>query len=154
MKSAAAVRGATGSGGPDRGRMRSKTGDAKWGRGRTVIVADDEDIVRHLIQEVLQHDGFKVLPCESEEVALALCACEDLQIDALLADYHIGRRSGLWLARRALEQLPDLRILLMSGDLTVRSRVRAADLPAVRNVLIKPFGVRTLRRTVREALEG
>lgn len=154
MKTAAAAKTATGSGGPRSSQVGSKREGAKWGCGRTVVVADDEDIVRHLIQEVLQHDGFRVLPCESTEVALALCSCGDLEIDVLLADYHIGRHSGLWLARRALEHVPDLRIVLMSGDLTVRSRVRAAEIPAVGEVLVKPFGVRTLRRAVREALEG
>lgn len=149
---AASADASTGSGGPQRAAPHSKGRTEKWGRGRSVIVADDEDIVRHLIQEVLQHDGFRVLPTENEDVTLALLACEDLPIGALIADYHLGRHSGLWLARRALEQQPDLRIVLMSGDLTVRSRVKSADLPAIRNVLIKPFGVRTLRRTLREAL--
>lgn len=129
-----------------------RTRGEKWGRGRTIVVADDEDIVRHLIQEVLQHDGFRVLPTEDEEVTLALCACEDRPIHALIADYHLGRHTGVWLARRVLERLPDLRIVLMSGDLTVRSRIKSADMPAIRGVLMKPFGVRTLRRALREAL--
>lgn len=152
-RQASPARGSSRSGGSkDPSSLPGRSGE-KWGRGRTIIVADDEDIVRHLIQEVLQHDGFKVLPTENEEVTLALCACETLPIHALIADYHLGRHSGLWLARRVLEQLPDLRIVLMSGDLTVRSRVKSADIPAVRSVLIKPFGVRSLRRALREALD-
>ena len=84
------------------------------GRGEKVLVVEDEDALREVVERVLTRNGYDVvaLPCGQE--ALGLLA-EDMTIRLLLTDVVMPGISGPELAQKAAALRPDVRHLFMSG---------------------------------------
>jgi PAS domain S-box-containing protein len=122
------------------------------GRGEVILVAEDEDPVREVVQRVLQGHGFQVLAAGSMQEALAV-AVPGQRIDLLLSDVVMPQGSGPELEEKLLEHRPGLRVLYMSGyadDLLQRRGPSAAP----RDLLAKPFTTLALLRRVVAALDG
>jgi PAS domain S-box-containing protein len=85
------------------------------GHGEQILVVEDEDAVRRLVERVLNGRGFKIQSCPDADAALQLLRDEDLNIQMLLSDVVMPGMQGSDLARRARELRPDIKVLLMSG---------------------------------------
>ena len=100
----------------------------------TVLLADDDALVRRVITEALETAGHRVLAVGDERAALAV----DEPYDVALVDAHLGnhRRSGLGdeLRRRR----PDVRLIVMSG------LIDEGGYPPADFVLAKPFSFEDL----------
>jgi signal transduction histidine kinase len=115
----------------------------------TILVAEDEEPVRVLLDSALRHAGHEVVSVGSGEEALAeLETSRDFSL--LLTDVVMPGMSGLDLAARARLGRPALRVICMSGY-TPPEMDRATD-RGVR-FLAKPFTLDALERLIREALE-
>jgi CheY-like chemotaxis protein len=80
----------------------------------TVLVVEDDDLIRSTTSDMLREDGHLVVEAPDAEAALnALGACP---IDVLLADVGLPKVSGLALAREAKARMPELRIIFATGD--------------------------------------
>jgi CheY-like chemotaxis protein len=88
--------------------------DAGGGR-ETVMLVEDEQVVREVVHQMLQRQGYEVLVAGDGEEALALAERYEGQIDVLATDVVMPRMSGGELADRLLPRRPGLRILFMSG---------------------------------------
>jgi CheY-like chemotaxis protein len=116
----------------------------------TVLLVEDQAIVRRLVREILEHGGYTVLEAESPEQALET-AREPGEIDLLLTDVVMPRMSGPEVAR-AVGGIRDLKVLYMSGhsDLAV---VKRGLLQPGTAFIQKPFRARELTDKVRALLE-
>jgi nitrogen-specific signal transduction histidine kinase/CheY-like chemotaxis protein len=86
------------------------------GRGNeTVLVVEDEDQVRALVQAILQRQGYRVLAAQHPTEAIRLSAQFDGKIDLLLTDVIMPEMSGRLLADQLLASRPDAKVLFMSG---------------------------------------
>jgi len=85
------------------------------GRGGTVLLVEDSDVVREVIVRMLQAGGFTVLPASGVEDALSISRRKDVSIDLLLTDIVMPEVSGLELADRIAEERPGVPILFMTG---------------------------------------
>ena len=81
---------------------------------KTVLVVDDQDVVREVIRLTLEDAGYIVLAAASPTHALEL-AQEDAHIDLLVTDVVMPEMDAFELAERITRQLPGLRILYTSG---------------------------------------
>ena len=120
---------------------------------RTVLVVDDEHVVRLVMRRFLQRSGWNVAEAESAEQALALLDGAVVP-DLVICDLNLPGLTGAELCQRITERQPTLasRLVLTSGDPGSASREleRAAlDCP----VLGKPFSLIDLERMV-EAVAG
>jgi PAS domain S-box-containing protein len=117
----------------------------------TVLVAEDDERVRSLVREVLEHYGYGVLAAERGDVALRLAQQYDGPIDLLLTDVVMPKMSG----RAVFDELrgthPELKVLYMSGY-TDESIVHHGVLDPNTPFLQKPFAPQVLARKVREVL--
>jgi len=113
-------------------------------------VADDESGVRESVGRVLRHEGFRVIPAEDGDAALA--ALREGGVDLLLADLRMPGLDGLELLRAAKLLTPEVEIVVLSGHGTVEEAVAAMKEGAY-DFLTKPFERAQLVRTVRQALE-
>ena len=121
-----------------------------WGTG-TVLVVEDEDMVRAVAQRALSRHGYTVLAAESGEAALELLRTTS-RPDLLVSDVVMPGMDGPTMARKVRERYPDLPILFMSGYADDQLR-RSIDLDRVA-FLSKPFSVQQLAEAAREALAG
>jgi DNA-binding response OmpR family regulator len=82
----------------------------------TVLVVDDEAMLRHVLERVLVQLGYRVIGAASAETAYELLASE--QPDALLLDIQLPTMSGLALYLAIVHRWPSLegRIAIMTGD--------------------------------------
>jgi DNA-binding response OmpR family regulator len=104
---------------------------------RTVLLCEDEDMVRDALGELLQAKGFRTLLAADGSEALRLAARNDF--DVLVADIGLADMSGMELARRVREARPDCPVLFASG--------RRENLPAEladAAFILKPFGIEEL----------
>ncbi|MCC6621958.1 MAG: PAS domain-containing protein [Deltaproteobacteria bacterium] len=118
----------------------------------TVLLAEDDEQVRRLVQTFLERLGYAVLPCVHGEHALETAGAHDGPIHLLLTDVVMPRLGGFELARRMAALRPTTRVLYMSGynDEAV-SRHGAPDGAPI---LAKPFAVGELARRLRELLDA
>ncbi|HET8756925.1 MAG TPA: ATP-binding protein [Solirubrobacteraceae bacterium] len=116
----------------------------------TVLLCEDEEGVRHLVEHVLTTHGYRVLAAGGPLHALELAA--EQPVDVLVSDVIMPDLSGPELARRLESLRPGVRTLFVSGYTaeTVRGRGR---LPADSAFLEKPFDQRSLLRAVRALLD-
>jgi signal transduction histidine kinase/ActR/RegA family two-component response regulator len=119
----------------------------------SILVVEDEEIVRNLVCEVLRSHGYRVLSTGRGDEALRIVQMEDRDIDLLISDVVMPEMNGVELAQRVREGSPRSRILFVSGY--SESDMADQGLEAVAfQVLQKPFTPDTLARKVREVLDG
>jgi CheY-like chemotaxis protein len=105
----------------------------------TVLIVEDDEAVRSLVREVLDHSGYRVLEAEHAEAALAVWKERAREIDLLLTDIVMpGDCNGLELAKRLLAERPDLKVIYTSGYSAelFNSDIQLED---GRNYLPKPY---------------
>jgi CheY-like chemotaxis protein len=117
----------------------------------TILLCEDEEGVRHLIEFILTSHGYRVLSTGGPHEAIERAAEHGAEIDALVSDVIMPDMSGPELASRLESVRPGLRTLFVSGYTaeTVRGRGR---LPAGSAFLEKPFDQLSLLRAVRALL--
>src|ERR1700733_2205138 len=82
-------------------------------QGPTVLITEDEPLVRAITVEILQDAGYRVR--EAGDGRQALEVLESCAIDLLITDIQMPRMNGYQLAETAMTKWPGLKILLMTG---------------------------------------
>jgi two-component system cell cycle sensor histidine kinase/response regulator CckA len=121
-----------------------------WGSG-TVLLVEDEEMVRAVAERALTRQGYSVLTAENGEAALELLA-KSGRPDLLISDVVMPLMDGPTMVRQVRQKYPDLPILFMSGYAEEQLR-KSIDLDHV-SFLPKPFSVQQLAEAAREALAG
>ena len=117
-------------------------------RHETILVVEDEPIVRGLIRRVLQEDGYSVIEASDGIDAIEIVAREPRRIDLLLTDLGMPRMGGRELARVLKERDPQLSVLFITG---YAPEPLSAEILSEEH-LAKPFTGDDLRVRVRELL--
>jgi PAS domain S-box-containing protein len=119
----------------------------------TVLVVEDEDAVRRLVERILVAAGYRVHSASMVADALRLFAEHGANVDLLLTDVVMPQVSGRVLADRLAGQRPALKVLFMSGYTDDAIAHHGVLDPGTR-LLGKPFSAAELTRKVRETLDG
>ncbi|MFQ5525820.1 MAG: PAS domain S-box protein [Thermoanaerobaculia bacterium] len=115
----------------------------------TVLVAEDEPAVRSLLTNLLVQQGYHVLAAENGEEALELARSYSGRIDLLLSDIVMPKLNGIDLARRLREEIPEIRIGLLTGYTQSETVLETVcDF-----YLIKPFAPKLLAQRARQILD-
>jgi CheY-like chemotaxis protein len=117
----------------------------------TILLAEDEPVVRSLARAVLERTGYTVIEAADGLTALTLAGERRDDIDLLLTDVVMPGMTGLELARRVSALRRGLPIVLMSGY-AEEGLPRAAAADHELGFLAKPFTNEALLARVREAL--
>ena len=113
----------------------------------TILLVEDEDTLRNLMQLVLRNAGYHVLAAGCGDEALALSERFAARIHLLVSDLVLPESDGQKLARRLVEKRPDLKVLFISGH--------PLDFIAIEppfQFLQKPFAPTRLLETVKKIL--
>ncbi len=121
------------------------------GGSETVLIVEDEPVVRRLTARALAERGYHVLEAEDGESALAIARQHQGDLQLLVTDVVMPGMNGKELADRLTADRPDLRVLYISGY-AEHAVVRQGVLVEGIAFLSKPFDLSELARTVREVL--
>ena len=112
-------------------------------RTETILVVEDEEVVRLLTAQVLRRAGFSVIEAENGREALDRANAFPGRIDLLLSDVMMPGETGPEVATALLARRPDTRVLFMSGY-TEDSEVLRALREKRLELLRKPFTTEAL----------
>jgi PAS domain S-box-containing protein len=118
----------------------------------TILLVEDDDIVRRVVVKPLRASGYQVLEGATAAEALQIVAAYPNPIDLLITDVVLPVTSGPELADVLSRQLPNLSILYMSGH-SESSMQLGPRLEAGARFIQKSFSPEVLCRTVREILD-
>jgi two-component system cell cycle sensor histidine kinase/response regulator CckA len=118
-----------------------------WGTG-TVLLVEDEPMVRTVAERALTRHGYQVITADNGEEALDVLARGE-PIDLLISDVVMPGMDGPTMVREARKSRPELKILFMSGYAEEQLR-KSIDIENV-NFLPKPFSVTELAEAARRA---
>jgi DNA-binding NtrC family response regulator len=119
---------------------------------KTILLVEDEDVVRNVTREVLELHGYCVLEAIDADEGLQLYRENVDIIDLLLTDVVMPGRNGREFANQLLAMSPSLKVIFMSGY-TDRTIVRDSFSDPNINYLQKPFTLDTLTEKVLQVLE-
>jgi CheY-like chemotaxis protein len=129
------------------------TQSSSLGRGsETILLVEDEEILRALVHELLESSGYRVLVAADPAAALQAAEQYPDQIHLLLTDVVMPGMNGRELAQRLKERRPDVRVLYMSGY-TEDAIAHRGVLEQGAFLISKPFSQEVLARRLREALD-
>jgi two-component system cell cycle sensor histidine kinase/response regulator CckA len=132
---------------PERPRVPERRVDT-WGTG-TILLVEDEDMVRAVAERALTRQGYKVLTAADGEQALDVLAGGET-IDLMISDVVMPNMDGPTMVAQARRTHPDLPVLFMSGYAEEQLR-KSIDIANV-SFLPKPFSVQQLAEAARETL--
>jgi PAS domain S-box-containing protein len=119
----------------------------------TVVVVEDDDIVRELACVVLRRLGYEVVAFADPQQCIDAGATSTCRADLLLTDIIMPGLNGRLLYERLRERCPSLKVLYMSGYADSVIADRAVGGGGI-DLLPKPFTVEALVSRVRRAIEG
>ena len=112
-----------------------------------VLVVEDEDVIRGLVDQVLRGEGYEVLLAADGDEAIALAGSN--RVDVLLTDLTMPGIGGHELADRLRAGAPGLKVLFMSG-FAEGNDFSTSGLPPATAFLEKPFTFTMLSERMRE----
>jgi PAS domain S-box-containing protein len=133
-------------------RVASAVADEVAATGETVLVVEDEPVVRGVIMEMLQDQGYRALEAVDGPSGLRILRLNK-RIDLLVTDVGLPGMNGRQLADQARETRPDLKILFITG---YAENVAIADgfLQPGMEMITKPFDLDNLSRRIRNMVSS
>jgi DNA-binding response OmpR family regulator len=117
-------------------------------RKMCILIAEDELAIRRLLSDTLTQEGFEVIAAADGADALEHARKHIGTIDLLITDVQMPKVDGFDLRERLLQEQPNVKLLVISGNLDLD--IKGVEFPLLR----KPFLPRELAAKVRQILIG
>jgi DNA-binding NtrC family response regulator len=114
-----------------------------------ILVADDEANLRRVLAAILTREGYEVLQAASGEEALGLL---HKGLDAIVTDLKMPRIDGMTVLRRAVAEVPEVPVIIITAHGSVESAVEAVRAGAF-DYIEKPFEQDQIRQIVAKAVK-
>jgi len=118
--------------------------------GPTILLVDDEEMVRNALALLLKSEGYQVQAMETGAAAWALLQAGCEQIDLLVTDLKLADMDGFELIAKARERYPQLPVIALTG-MPLTDAEGNEKLPGLR-ILAKPMTRPALMKAVEDAL--
>jgi CheY-like chemotaxis protein len=125
--------------------------DKKNAEEITVLVVEDNDMVREMTQEMLAGYGYTVLAASDPHNAIELLEQSDARIDLLVSDVVMPGMSGPELYEQLIVQIPALKVVFISGY-PINPGLRGGTIGDDINYLQKPFTAEALLERINMVL--
>lgn len=125
---------------------------AEYAGTETILLVDDERVIRNLLSIALERYGYRVLPATDGEDAIEVAAAHQAPIHLLLSDVVMPRLDGCRLSAELRRWYPSVGVLLMSGyPEGIESALDIED--DLTFFIRKPFSMDALAGAVRSAID-
>jgi DNA-binding response OmpR family regulator len=122
------------------------------GGTETILVVEEEKIVRELLCSILEERGYRVISADGASAALALAAEQTGEIALVLMDAELHRKPGSEVVRELSSRWPGLKVLLLAGYTEEQNLIE--QLSDARSVIVeKPFTIEELTGRLRQLLD-
>jgi CheY-like chemotaxis protein len=122
-------------------------------RGETILLVEDDEDVKSLVEEMLEQHGYSTLETTDPAEAIVVCESHPGPIHLLVADVVMPKMSGPQLAEHLSRMRPDMKVLFISGYVENEATRRAVSAGRAA-FLAKPFTPNEFMRKVREVMDG
>ncbi len=119
----------------------------------TILVVDDEPMIRDLAKRMLERSGYSVIVAGSGKEGVALYAQHKTDISLVILDLIMPEMGGTQCLEQLLNLNPMVKVLIATG-FTVRGDTKRFLETEAKGTVPKPFNMRELLRSVRHALDG
>jgi len=129
------------------------TEDLAEGAGESILLVEDEETVRLVLERSLSRRGYRVVEASNGRQALDILA-DGESVDMMITDVVMPEMGGFELVNRVAREHPAVKVLFMSGYTQSDGGIEGHQLlePGT-HFLRKPFSTELLARKVREILE-
>lgn len=117
-----------------------------------ILLVDDEESVRAFSAKALRATGYEVLEADGGEEALEVLEDHDFQIDLMISDVAMPEMDGPTLLKHVREQMPNLKVIFVSGYAEESVRRDIEDDQSV-EFLPKPYSLDQINSKVKEVLQ-
>jgi len=118
----------------------------------TILLVDDEDMVRLVCQRMLSHDGWKVLPATGGSEAIKLFRINAQVITCVLLDLSMPQMDGMAVFRELRAIRPDVKVILTSGYSSDQGDGQKLIEEGLDGFIQKPYTVESFRRELARVL--
>src|SRR5215471_8756227 len=119
-----------------------------------ILLAEDEAVVRNLVRLMLEKEGYDLLAANDGQEALEICEKFTDPIHLLLTDVQIPRMNGLELAERVREKGPEIKVMIMSGQMTTTILEKNTPDAFLKKPFIPPTLLQCVQRVLTSAFRG
>lgn len=116
----------------------------------TILVIDDEESIRHLLREVLEKSGYRVL--EASDGREGLSTYQKQPVDLVIMDLLMPDTDGLEATLQLTREYVDAKVIAITGAQGDRNFLDVANLFGARRTFQKPFDITKLLQAVKEEL--
>ena len=123
------------------------------GQGETILVVDDNEVVRLATREVLESIGYRVLEAEDGVDAVSKFAAHRSEIALIIMDVVMPKMGGAKAVKRIKDTAPRVKVIYATGynkDEVLEKDIQGSEYP----VLSKPFVIENLSRLIRQQLDS
>ena len=122
------------------------------GGTETILIVEDEEMLRGLLETALRNAGYTVLMAADGEEALAMLREQRAKITLVLSDIGLPKLSGFDIFRSMKTVNPQLKFIMSSGFLEPQMKSEIFK-EGVRDFIQKPYSVYQVLRSVRDVLD-
>jgi signal transduction histidine kinase/CheY-like chemotaxis protein len=117
---------------------------------KIILLADDEIMLRDLLADLLESNGFNIITVSSGMEVLTVLT-EEIKVDLIIIDYNMPEMNGLMCIQRIRELNFKMPIILSTGSLNFESKI---DLPkfGINSLLNKPYEFDAMMSTIKKLI--
>mgnify|MGYP001825318341 FL=1 len=123
------------------------------GSKETILVVEDEEMVRDLVTRSLGYLGYEVISASNGEEGLTIVRQRNDEIDMVFTDIVMPRMSGPEMVAKMTEEQLDLPVLYTTGFTDNKRLLEDGEIREGVNLLPKPYTTKVLANRVREVLD-
>jgi len=123
------------------------------GGTETILLVDDDEIVRNLVSEMLSKAGYTILTARDGESALEHYLPQKNEIDLIILDLMMPGMGGQKCLKKLLEIDPKVKVLIASGH-TANNPIKSEIDVGAKGFVTKPYELQRILKAIRGVLDG
>ncbi|MEJ2544104.1 MAG: response regulator [Calditrichaceae bacterium] len=120
---------------------------------KTILVIDDEEMIRDIAQDMLNHLGYNIVSAADGESAVEVFKEKNQSIDLIIVDLIMPRMNGMICLQKLKEINKAVPVIVASGISEVSKKRLVMDLGA-HGYLEKPYSIKSLKEICSSVLES